>query len=280
MAEPNWKNRTMWTGDNLEIMRGMNSESVDLIYLDPPFNSNRTYEAPIGSKAAGAAFKDTWTLSDLDVAWHGYLADKEPALYAAIDAAGHTHGKSMKSYLIMMGIRLIEMKRILKNTGSIYLHCDPTASHYLKMIMDAVFGKQNFRNEIVWTYRTGGSSKTHFSKKHDTILFYTESNKYRFNIQKEKAYTKSKSRKPGIINYGAGSAEFFKDEHRVFNWVNMRDSWDIPYINSQSRERIGYPTQKPLTLLKRIIKASSEEGGGLSLTRLRDAPLPAWQPRC
>ena len=87
MNQPNWTNRTMWTGDNLDIMRGMNSESVDLIYLDPPFNSNRSYEAPIGSKAAGAAFKDTWSLSDVDVAWHGYLADKEPALYAAIDAA-------------------------------------------------------------------------------------------------------------------------------------------------------------------------------------------------
>ena len=117
MSEPNWSNRTMWTGDNLDIMRGMNSESVDLIYLDPPFNSNRTYEAPIGSKAAGAAFKDTWTLSDLDDAWHGYLADKEPALHATIDAAKLTHGKSMMSYLIMMGIRLIEMRRILKGGG-------------------------------------------------------------------------------------------------------------------------------------------------------------------
>ena len=113
MAEPNWKNRTMWTGDNLDIMRGMNSESVDLIYLDPPFNSNRNYEAPIGSKAAGAAFKDTWTLSDVDVAWHGYLADKEPALHSVITAARQTHGRSMMSYLIMMGIRLIEMRRIL-----------------------------------------------------------------------------------------------------------------------------------------------------------------------
>ena len=117
MNEPNWTNRTMWTGDNLDIMRGMNSDSVDLIYLDPPFNSNRTYEAPIGSKAAGAAFKDTWTLSDLDDAWHGYLADKEPALHAIIDAAKLTHGKSMMSYLIMMGIRLIEMRRVLRGGG-------------------------------------------------------------------------------------------------------------------------------------------------------------------
>ena len=95
----NWRNRTLWTGDNLDIMRGMNSESVDLICLDPPFNSNRDYAAPIGSEAAGAAFKDTWTLSDVDEAWHGEIADREPALYAIIDAAGLAHGKGMKSLL-------------------------------------------------------------------------------------------------------------------------------------------------------------------------------------
>ena len=89
----NWSNRTLWTGDNLDIMRGMNSASVDLIYLDPPFNSNRDYAAPIGSEAAGASFKDTWTLSDVDEAWHGEIADRESALYAIIDAAGIAHGK-------------------------------------------------------------------------------------------------------------------------------------------------------------------------------------------
>ena len=156
----NWKNRTMWTGDNLPILRGMNSESVDLIYLDPPFNSNRDYSAPIGSEAAGAAFKDTWTLDDVDVAWHGEIAEQNPAVYSVIQASGETHGNSMKSYLIMMAVRLLEMRRILKPTGSIYLHCDPTASHYLKLLMDAVFGKRsNFRNEIVW--------KRYFSSVHD-----------------------------------------------------------------------------------------------------------------
>ena len=159
MSKPNWANRTMWTGDNLDIMRGMNSESVDLIYLDPPFNSNRTYSAPIGSQAAGAAFKDTWNLDDVDVAWHGEIAEQNPAVYAVIDTAGVVHGPSMKSYLIMMAVRLFEMRRLLKPTGSIYLHCDPTASHYLKMLLDAVFGRGNFRNEIVWCYRGGGSPK-------------------------------------------------------------------------------------------------------------------------
>ena len=101
MNPPNWVNRTMWTGDNLDIMRGMNSESVDLIYLDPPFNSNRNYAAPIGSEAAGAAFKDTWTLDDVDLAWHGEIAEQHPALYAIIGAAREANGKGMQSYLTM-----------------------------------------------------------------------------------------------------------------------------------------------------------------------------------
>ena len=159
----NWSNRTLWTGDNLDIMRGMNAESVDLIYLDPPFNSNRDYATPIGSEAAGAAFKDTWTLSDVDEAWHGEVADRQPALYSIIDAAGMAHGQGMKSYLIMMAVRLLEMQRLLKPTGSIYLHCDPTASHYLKMLMDSIFGQARFRNEIVWRRTTAkGLASTRF----------------------------------------------------------------------------------------------------------------------
>ena len=179
--QPNWENRTMWTGDNLEIMRGMNSESVDLIYLDPPFNSNRNYSAPIGSQAAGAAFKDTWTLSDVDEAWHGEVAEREPGLYEAINAAGVTHGKSMKSYLIMMGVRLLEMRRLLKDTGSIYLHCDPTAGHYLKLLMDGVFGRRGFRSEIVWKRTSSHNRAKRWGPVHDTILFYTLGEGYTWN---------------------------------------------------------------------------------------------------
>ena len=159
MSKPNFKSHTMWTGDNLPVMRGLNSESVDLIYLDPPFNSNRNYAAPIGSEAAGAAFKDTWTLDDVDVAWHGEIAEQNPAVYSVIQASGEAHGSSMKSYLIMMAVRLLEMLRVLKETGSIYLHCDPTASHYLKLLMDAVFGHRNFRNETIWR-RTGAHGRS------------------------------------------------------------------------------------------------------------------------
>ena len=151
----NWSNRTIWTGDNLYIMRGMNSECVDLIYLDPPFNSNANYAAPIGSQSAGAAFKDTWTLTDLDVEGINLIEAKHPALYRVIMAA---MTKSDKSYLAYMAYRILEMKRILKPTGSIYLHCDPTMSHYLKLVMDAVFGRKAFRNEIVWCYRGGGGA--------------------------------------------------------------------------------------------------------------------------
>ncbi|MYK69854.1 MAG: site-specific DNA-methyltransferase, partial [Gammaproteobacteria bacterium] len=202
MNAANWSNRTLWTGDNLDIMRGMNSESVDLIYLDPPFNSNRDYAAPIGSEAAGAAFKDTWTLSDVDEAWHGEIADRQPALYAILDAAGMAHGKGMKSYLIMMAVRLLEMQRLLKATGSIYLHCDPTASHYLKMLMDSIFGGRNFRNDISWKRKAGRGETQNvavrFGVTSDVLLFYAKSPVTTLNRQyreSDPAYIKSKFNK-------------------------------------------------------------------------------------
>ena len=132
----NFADRTIWTGDNLDILRGLNSGSVDLIYLDPPFNSKRNYAAPVGSAAAGAAFKDTWTLSDLDVAWMGLIADEQPAIYKVLDTDGLSHGKPMQSYLCLMAVRLLGMKRVIKDIASIYLHCDPTASDYLKMLKE------------------------------------------------------------------------------------------------------------------------------------------------
>ena len=116
------KNRTIFTGDNLHVMRGMADESIDLIYLDPPFNSKHDYAAPIGSEAAGAAFKDTWNLSDIDEEWWGEISESHPALYKLLEAIRDVAGKSMMSYAIYMAVRLIEMHRILKPTGSIYLH--------------------------------------------------------------------------------------------------------------------------------------------------------------
>lgn len=240
----NVENRTIFEGDNLHILRGFDSETIDLIYLDPPFNSNRTYEAPIESDTEGNAFKDSWTLNDLDNAYHGELAEHDPGLYAAISVSEFTHGKPMKAYLVMMGIRLLEMKRILKPTGSIYLHCDPTASHYLKIMMDSVFGVKNFRNEIVWGYKWGGVSKKQFAKKHDIILYYSKTNKWTFNHQfSREVDTKTSERR-----------------HNNEKGKLLRDVWDdIPTLNALAKERLGYPTQKPITLLERIIKASSNE---------------------
>ena len=186
MTAPNFADKTIWTGDNLDILRGMNAECVDLIYLDPPFNSNKNYEAPVGSKAAGAAFKDTWHLSDLDVAWMGLIADEQPAIANLLRAASLTHGKGMQSYLTMMAVRLLEMRRALKETGSIYLHCDPYASHYLKLLMDAVFGQANFHNEIAWCYEdVGGRTSKYFKRKHDIIFAYHkgESWSLMFNVR-------------------------------------------------------------------------------------------------
>ena len=246
----NVENRTIFEGDNLHILRGLDSETIDLIYLDPPFNSNRTYEAPIGSKAAGAAFRDAWTLSDLDDAWHGELAEREPALYSAISAAEFSHSKGMKAYLIMMGIRMLEMQRVLKPTGSIYLHCDPTASHYLKTMMDAVFGRDNFRNEIIWCYHSGGATKKHFPKKHDILLLYGKNAQHAYhNAPRGMPYRDIYAyNKDGQIETDKG---YHPDGKMIPDW------WEISAISSRAKERTGYPTQKPLALLERIIKASS-----------------------
>ena len=287
MVAPNWKNKSIFTGDNLYVMRGMNSESVDLIYLDPPFNSNRTYAAPIGSKAAGAAFKDTWTLTDLDLIEHHRLRQEYgKGLYKFIDAVQHTHSKGMFSYLIMMATRLVEMSRILKPTGSIYLHCDPTASHYLKQLMDAIFGRKHFRNEIVWCYRGMTPKSGRFNAKHDVILYYTKSDTRTFNplhgdptegslrtyeaamrrgynanharmmvvIFDEKKYRKAV--KEGVIPSGMRETYFDGGKPRMLDW------WaDIKILGGpKNEERIGFPTQKPLALLERILKASSKPG--------------------
>ncbi|MXX30648.1 MAG: site-specific DNA-methyltransferase, partial [Chloroflexi bacterium] len=181
MIVPNFASRTLWTGDNLDIMRGMNSETVDLIYADPPFNSNRDYAAPVGSQAAGAAFKDTWTLDDLDVAWMGLIADEQPAIAYLLDTAGRTHSKGMQSYLTMMAVRLLEMKRLLKPTGSIYLHCDSFASAYLKTLMDAIFGRRQFQNSITWKRTTAHSDASRYGRVDDQILFYTAGESWTWN---------------------------------------------------------------------------------------------------
>ena len=267
----NFASQTIWTGDNLDIMRGMNSDCVDLIYLDPPFNSKANYAAPIGSKAAGAAFKDTWGLDDVKLVWHGEIKHEYPGLYALLTTTREIHGDSMMSYLIYMAIRIMEMRRLLKPDGSIYVHCDPTASHYLKLLMDAVFGKSNFKNEIVWCYSVGGKSKRWWARKHDIILFYTRGSDYHFDgraagIPRD---TGSKSFGGRIGKDEAGRPyqdKIVKSTGKVYRYYldepKIPEDWwtDINSLQSRVKERTGYPTQKPLALLHRIIKASSNEG--------------------
>ena len=261
----NWANQTIWTADNLPVLRGMNDNSVDLIYLDPPFNSKTNYAAPIGSQAAGAEFKDTWTLQDVDIAWLDLIEAKHPALNKVIHAA---LTKSDKSYLIYMAVRLLEMKRILKATGNIYLHCDPTMSHYLKLVMDAVFGRQSLGNEIIWSYRRYTARSNRFQREHDVLLMYGKDTPF-FNVVYE----------PYGENSGKRDSHYKKDEDgKWFRWQKRQgqepykvylsengrrvgDVWQIPHINASAKERVGYPTQKPLKLLQRIVKASCPDDG-------------------
>ena len=348
---PNFADKTIWTGDNLDILRGLNSGTFDLIYLDPPFNSNHDYSAPVGSAAAGAAFKDTWTLSDLDVAWMGLIADEKPALAHVIKTAGLTHGNGMQSYLTMMAVRLLEMHRVLKDTGSIYLHCDPVAGHYLKLLMDSIFGARNFRNEIIWRRTGAHNSAERFGPIHDDILFYAKSGQYRhkaiygpylkghvethFKREDENGryWTNSihgsgtrngESGEPwrgydptaagrhwaiprelvlafridtnlsqhekldalydlGLIDLPESTGKGLPTYRQYLDQSPgqpLQDIWafepytkgclhgteagideDVRWIPPRDKkERTGYPTQKPLALLERIIKASSNEG--------------------
>ncbi len=253
----NWANRTVWTADCLYVLRGMNSESVDLIYLDPPFNSKANYAAPIGSKAAGAAFKDTWSLSDVDAEWINLMEAKHPALHRVLLAA---MDDSDKSYLAYMAARLLEMRRVLKATGSIYLHCDPTMSHYLKLVMDAIFGRKAFRNEVIWCYRGGGVPRRDFARKHDTILRYSPGQPT-FNVDAVRIPFSEDSTER--LQYTARSfrASATYDSYRPNpKGKHPEDWWPMQPIMPSSKERTGYPTQKPLTLLERIIRASSNDG--------------------
>ena len=285
MTKQQFRN-TLYTYDNLYVLSGLNSESVDLIYLDPPFNKNQMFSAPIGSKAAGASFKDMWTWKDVDEYHLDSLADNFPALADYIISVGEVHSKPMMAYLTYMVQRIIEMHRVLKETGSLYLHCDPTASHYLKILFDFVFKKNNFRNEIVWCYKDGANSKKYYNKKHDVILFYTKGDKYTFNydaIYRELSDSTIKKYKyedeqgkyrlmgRSIVNSPIKSARDINPKweksnpeltfrHYLKEGALPLDWFELPPINQSAKERTGYPTQKPLAILHRIIKASSSEG--------------------
>lgn len=263
----------LYYGDNLDILRRyIKDETVDLIYLDPPFKSGKDYnilfDENIGvqSKAQIMAFEDTWYWNQSAAeAFQEVVEGDNQHVSRAMQAFRTLLGETdMLAYLAMMAPRLIELKRVLKTTGSIYLHCDPTASHYLKILMDSVFGVKNFRNEAIWHYKRWPAGKSQFQRMHDVLLFYSkQQGQNTFNIQLEpltegtlKRWHGQKSR----VEFKDGVRQTTKITEEESPGTPMDDVWDISVINSQARERLGYPTQKPELLLDRIIKASSNKG--------------------
>lgn len=314
---------TLYYGDNLTVMQQkMGSNFVDLIYLDPPFNSKRNYNLmyknmtglPVSEQVE--AFCDTWELDaekeqrakEMPILMKSYGVEQYYVDFWKIwvEALRNTQ-PHLLAYLIYMVERLLHMRSILKATGSIYLHCDPTASHYIKIMMDGIFGHENFRSEIIWKRTSGHSDARGYGSVHDVLLYYTKTNKFTWNQQYQaydESYTQSHYRRvdkkgrnyrtsdltagglsgggyeyewngvkriwrcpiekmqiwhnEGRIQYTRnGTAEFIRylDE---MPGVPLQDIWtDISPINSQSKDRLGYPTQKPPALLKRIIAASS-----------------------
>ena len=278
----NWQNQ-LYYGDNLQILREyIQDESIDLIYLDPPFNSNRNYnvlfkdESGHESEAQITAFEDTWHWDRIAEDTYHELIENAPAKVSAmIGALRQFIGTNqVMAYLVMMTIRLIELHRVLKSTGSLYLHCDPTASHYLKIVLDTIFDIRHFRNEIIWHY-SGWNAKleNHFNKRHDVLLFYSKSdiqlfNSYSISWESENEYVKIRKQKIRIdenddkyvlSDRGSGKRvkRYLRDAMDYGKPID--DVWEIPKINNSSKEYLGYPTQKPIELLARIIESCSDE---------------------
>jgi site-specific DNA-methyltransferase (adenine-specific) len=269
----------LYFGDNLEIMREMEDGHVDLICTDPPFNSGRDYNTFLGdSLAQKKAFTDIWTW---DTAAKNARADIENRalecdVYKALDECLQGYdlmlGRSvsgnkgaMRAYLAFMGQRLVEMHRLLAKKGSIFLHCDPTASHYLKCMMDAIFGDENFRNEIVWGYKGPSNVKRWFPRKHDIILFYGKSKSSYFNPDGARvAYTRISGTGRSSLTRGNRTSDevIALEEAYSERGKLVEDYWvDIPGSGHMPRdERLDYPTQKPRTLYERMINVASKEG--------------------
>jgi site-specific DNA-methyltransferase (adenine-specific) len=316
---------TLYYGDNLDILRRyLKDETVDLVYLDPPFNSAQSYNAFFQEKDGSAAasqihaFEDTWHW-DIETKKAYDAITEQPGKVSDVMQAFYTFlgGNDMMAYLTMMSSRLVELRRVLKSTGSLYLHCDPTASHYLKLLCDSIFGKDNFRNEIIWKRTTAKSlAFRSLPSNHDVLLLYSKGEGYIWN-QPFLAYdpnnlgpkTESKYShfdKDGrryqldnLLNPNKDRPNLtyeFLGVKRVWRWTKERmqkayedgfviqpspgavprfkryldeqegrpldDVWeDIPPLNSQAKERLGYPTQKPVALLERFIQASTNPGG-------------------
>ena len=228
--------------DNLMVMRKMKSGIIDLVYTDPPFMSERDY----------GEFDDRWSSET-------HKPINEPrTMIKYFQAVKEIHSDSMYNYLCFMYPRLMEIHRLLKPTGSMYLHCDPSASHYLKTLLDGLFGAQNFRNEVVWAYTGAANVKKHFPRKHDIILFYAKSDAFQFNRDAVRIpYAKG-------LSVGGGTS-WAGEKKNVDDYVNrgkvVEDWWiDVTTVSRKHPEKTGYPTQKPIKLLERIIAASTNVG--------------------
>ena len=275
--------RTLYSDDCLDVLNdelALPTGSVDLIYLDPPFNSKNKYNLPFKGKDKDtrpvAAFTDTWTWDDKEQSFLEKLDDGPITrrladivrLAQAIDVGGGGGGGkrrlSLAAYLLNMAVRLLPMRRVLAETGSIYLHCDPTASHYLKLIMDAIFGMKSYRNEIVWNYRRWPTNTPQWQKMHVTIFWYSKGNRWTWNQLYEPLAESTLKADGGkkILNVfdSAGNRIRGKKTGEDSPGAPMRSVWDIGFISPTAKERLGYPTQKPLALLRRIIEASSNPG--------------------
>ena len=269
----------LYYGDNLEVLRKhIKDETIDLIYIDPPFNSKRNYNQiynniGLEDRAQAQAFIDTWVCDSYAAEGFEQILTNHEGRFQSqtielIKGLRNVLKEgSLLAYLVSMTLRITELHRILKRTGSFYLHCDPTASHYLKLAIDAIFCSQggDFRNEIIWAYESGGRSKKDFGSKHDTIFRYTKSNKWIFNadaisLTREEArhnHMKRSVDADGRIFYSIKSGgkiyRYYADEG-----VIPSDVWtEFSHLQQKDPERMGYPTQKPMSLLERIIKASS-----------------------
>ena len=266
------KTNILYYGDNLKILREyLPDNSIDLIYLDPPFNSKRDYnvifnESGQESEAQIEAFTDTWQWSDeTEKTYHDIMQNSPLNIAQLIDSFCKFLGHSdVTAYLVMMTPRLVELHRVLKSAGSIYLHCDTTTSHYLKILMDQVFEKENFRNEIIWCYKRWPTKSKSFQRMHDVLLYYVKNFKspYLFNTLYQPLADitvkihKGRKQKAIFIE----GKRLSKDQSEKSIGVPLPDYWYISTVAGHAKERLGYPTQKPLDLLEKIIKISSNKG--------------------
>ncbi len=243
-------------------LKELPDECVDLIYLDPPFNSNQNYVAAFGDKGrVEAQLRDIWrwTVETENT----YQRMPNGKVLDAINAARLVRGDTspMAAYAVFMARRLEEMRRVMTKTASIYLHCDPNANWLLRVLMDAAFGEAQFRNEIIWAYRGGGVPRSDFARKHDVILRYGKSKKVIFNVDAVRIpYSEDSEDRLRYKARSFRSSGTYDNYEQNPKGKHPEDWWELQPIMPSSKERVGYPTQKPLVLLERIIKASSNEG--------------------